>query len=159
MIKYFCYIFLAFFLFSCSTKKSSEKLIVDAGSFLDNSQKKKIEDLLLGVSKKGQYHLFLYTVIAEKYYKHQNYDEYIFDFVSKNDTANNMNVLLYLSYDDKKIKIHTGNRAKEKLTDSLSQLAINNLKPYLSQRQYYEGFKTAINYIDSIFMKSSNVEK
>lgn len=137
----------------------NEKLVIDAGSFLDNNQFQEIEGLLKAIDKQGHCHLFLYTVIAEKYYKHQNYDEYVFNSVSKKDTANNLNVLLYLSYDDKKIKIHTGNKAKEKLTDSLSQLVINNLKPYLSQRQYYDGFKVTINYIDSIFLKTTNVEK
>ena len=113
MIKNFLYIFSALLLFSCNTKKSTEKLVVDAGSFLDDNQSKEIERLLQAIDEKGQCHLFLYTVIAEKYYKHTNYDEYVFNTVSKKDNANNLNVLLYLSYDDKKIKIHTGNKAKK----------------------------------------------
>jgi uncharacterized membrane protein YgcG len=157
MIKNFLYIFFALLLFSCITKKPTEKLVVDAGSFLDDNQSKEIERLLQAIDEKGQCHLLLYTVIAEKYYEHTNYDEYVFNTVSKKDSANNLNVLLYLSYDDKKIKIHTGNKAKEKLSDSLSQVAINRLIPYLSQRQYYEGFKSTINYIDSVFMKNSVV--
>lgn len=158
-IKYFSYIFLTLLLFGCTEKKINEKLLVDAGSFLDNTQSKEIEELLKAIDKKGHCHLFLYTVIAEKYYKHTNYDEYIFNTVSKNDSINNLNILLYLSYDDKKIKIHTGNKAKEKLTDSLSQVAINHLTPYLIQRQYYDGFVSTINFIDSIFMKASNGEQ
>lgn len=159
MFKYFSYICLnLFLLLGCHTKKANEKLVVDAGSFLDDKQSKEIEGLLKGIGKQGYYHLFLYTVIAEKYYKHPNYDEYVFNTVSKKDSINNLNVLVYLSYDDKKIKIHTGNKAKEKLTDSLSQIAINRLIPYLSKREYYDGFKSTINYIDSIFTKASNGE-
>lgn len=159
MFKCLSYIFLTLLLFGCSTKRANEKLVVDAGSFLDDKQSKEIEGSLKAIDKQGHYHLFLYTVIAEKYYKHPNYDEYVFNTVSKMDSVNNLNVLLYLSYDDKKIKIHTGNKAKEKLTDSLSQIAISRLIPYLSQRQYYDGFKSTINYIDSVFMKASNGEQ
>jgi len=147
---------LTLLLLGCGTKKVSEKLVVDAGSFLDDKQSKEIEEKLKVIDKQERYRLFLYTVIAEKYYKHPNYDEYVFYTVSKGDSTSNLNVLLYLSYDDKKRKIHTGNKAREKLTDSLSQIAINRLIPYLTQRRYYDGFKSTINYIDSIFMKPLN---
>jgi uncharacterized membrane protein YgcG len=156
MIKYFYYFFFASLFFSCKEKKSDERLLVDAGSFLDSTQSKEIEGRLKDINNKRVYHLFLYTVIAEKYYKHINYDSYVFNTLSKKDSVNNLNVLLYLSYDDRKVIIHTGNKAKEKLTDSLSQSAINHLKPYLSQREFFDGFKSTINYIDSIFMKTSN---
>lgn len=159
MMKYFCCIFLTLLLIGCRPKKASEKMIVDAGSFLDDKQCREIERLLKSIGKQSRYHLFLYTVIAEKYYKRSNYGEYIFYTVSKGDSMNNMNVLLYLSYEDKKIKIHTGNKAREKLTDSLSQIAINRLIPYLSQRKYYDGFRSTINFIDSVFMKASNGEQ
>ena len=143
--------------FCCTTKESNEKLLVDAGYFLDNNQNKEIEAILKSIDKKGYYHFFLYTVIAEKYYRYTDYDEYVFNTVSMKDSINNLNVLLYLSYDDKKIKIHTGNKAKEILTDSLSQAAINRLIPYLTQRQYYDGIKLTIYYIDSI-MKGRNAK-
>ena len=154
-LKIFCYIIIVFLL-SCKSSTIKNKLVVDAGSFLDSSQTKEIDGKLRAIDKKGVYHLFVYTVIAEKYYKHKNYDEYIFGVVSGKVTTTNNNILLYFSYDDKKIKIDTGNKAREVITDSLSQLAINRLIPYFSQRQYYDGIEATISYIDSLFMKKPN---
>lgn len=158
MNKILFYSLIFFMIFSCKAKSEKEKSLVDAGSFLESSQKMEVENMLNAINKKGIYQLYVYTVIAEKYYKHTNYGEYIFYTLSKRDSLTNNNVLLYLSYDDKKIKIFTGNKAREILTDSLSQIAIGRLIPYFSELQYYNGIISTINYIDNLFTKRAILE-
>jgi uncharacterized membrane protein YgcG len=155
-MKILCYSFIIVFLLGCKSQTKKEKFIIDAGSFLDSVQKKEVENILSKIDKKSNYHLYFYTVIAEKYYKHENYDWYLFDVISKRDTVNNNNILLYLSYEDKKIRINTGNKARLILTDSLSQVAVNRLIPFLSKRKYFDGIKSTINYIDSLFTNTKN---
>jgi uncharacterized membrane protein YgcG len=158
--KTFYCIIIILVLISCNdntNKLATDRLIVDAGSFLDSTEANEIEGRLRSIEDKGKYNLFLYTVIAEKYYKHANYDEYIFSSLSNKDTNVNTNILLYLSYNDKKIRINTGNKARETLTDSLCQVAVNRLIPYLNQRKYYDGIKATINYIDSV-MNCTNIK-
>jgi uncharacterized membrane protein YgcG len=155
-MKIFKIIIVSLFFFGCSNKSEQEKLVVDAGSFLEKDEQKKIETAIGEVNKKGECNLFFYTVIAEKYYQHKHYDSYVFQTISKKDSINNKTVLIYLSYDDKKIKINTGNKAREVLTDSLSQIAINRLVPFLSNRNYYQGIKSTIIYIDSLFSAKKN---
>ena len=153
MTRYLFYTFLVLILICCKTRTRDEKLVVDAGSFLDDKQTKEIEKMLTDIDEKRRYHLFLYTVITERNYSQPDYDLYIFDILSKNDSGKNYNVLLYLAYDEKKITIKTGNKAREILTDSLSNIAISRLIPYLSQREYFDGIKSTIKYIDSVFVK------
>ncbi len=157
-IKISYYIIIILALISCNDNKNklaTDRLIVDAGSFLDSTEANEIDGQLRSIKDKGKYNLFLHTVIAEKYYKHANYDEYIFSSLSNKDT--NTNILLYLSYNDKRIRINTGNKARETLTDSLCQVAVNRLIPYLNQRRYFDGIKATINYIDSV-MNCANIK-
>ena len=153
-IKFIFCIFSIFILFGCKPNKSN-KLLVDAGYFLDSLQTIAVEEKLRRIDEKGYCHLYLYTVIAEKYYTHKKYDEYLFNVLSKDETRANTNVLIYLAYDDRKIRIITGIDASKILTDSLCQVAVNRLSPYMSQGKYYDGINSTIHYIDSVFVIKS----
>jgi uncharacterized membrane protein YgcG len=58
---------------------------------------------------------------------------------------------MYLSYVDKKILIEADEGSVSILTDSVRQAVINDMTPYLSRRQYFQGIDIGIAFIDSVF--------
>lgn len=151
---YWLVLFLTASLIGCQEQERDKKLIVDAGSFLEDQEAKQLASRLQEIDRKGKYSLFVYTVIAEKYYTHANYDDWVFHVISQGDTIHNHNILLYFAYDEQKIKLKTGKDARRVLSDSLSAQAINRIIPYLSKKEYYRGITEGINYVDSVFAQA-----
>jgi hypothetical protein len=59
----------------------------------------------------------------------------------------NKTVIAYLSIQSRRIKIRTGEIIRKNITDSDAENMINNLKPYLQKKSYYEAW---IKFVDDI---------
>ncbi|RYE38083.1 MAG: TPM domain-containing protein, partial [Sphingobacteriales bacterium] len=105
--------------------------VVDAGYFFQLSEKNELELKIDKLEREHGIKLFIYTVISENYYSQKDYSNAVFNFLqARTEGSKSPILLIYLSYEERAIKIKVNSSGAKKFNDSVCHLLVGTIEKF-----------------------------
>ncbi len=150
LIKYIAATFIVLLIsiagFSLDVPQKPNRLVNDYANILSKSQVQNLEQKLVQYDKETSTQIALVTIKSLEGDDLFDYSQRLAEAWGIGGGKNDNGVLLLISYDDRKIRIHTGYGAEGALPDAISKRIIENeIKPAFKTGDYYGGIASGIN--------------
>jgi uncharacterized protein len=124
--------------------EKANRLVSDYGEVLSSSEEQKLESKLRSYNDTTGTQIAIVTITSLKGDDLFDFSQRLADSWGIGGSENNNGILLLISVQDRKIRIHTGYGTEGAITDAISKRIIENeIKPAFRANDYYGGFDNA----------------
>lgn len=153
MRKIMFFFFLAYIISSCNSEikgdrnEARNEYVIDSLNLLKSNEKDSLNNVLSNFDKKTSVEVVLYITNSLDGMSIFNYSYNVFDNYKIGKKNFNNGVLIVLAPNQASVQILVGHGLEWTLTDSIVEIIISKMIPFLKTENFYEGIKIGLNDI------------